>query len=103
MWFTDCMGSTLGNYCQKLGQVNVPLSPVLLLKLGVAIFLACEGQKYARLSPPLKGEWNEYTISSREIRNPRGQRFVLIPSVPYSVLFSKNMTFLKKHLDASFN
>ena len=44
---------TLGNYCLKLGQVNVPLSPVLLFKIWRGHqFLAREEQKFARLSPP---------------------------------------------------
>ena len=61
---------TLGSYCSKSGQVNVPPSPVLFFFLiWRAIFLAREEQIYARLSPPSEREWYEYTISSCEIRN----------------------------------
>ena len=77
---------TLGNYCLKLGQVNVPLSPVLLFKIWRGHFPRARRAKIRQASPPpLWGEWYEYTISGvttsratsgerRKDRNTSGQR-----------------------------
>ena len=94
---------TLGNYCSKLGQVNVPLSPVLFFKIWRGHFFRARRAKIRQAFTPFEGEWYKYTISSRTIRNPRGKRFLLIPSFPYSVQFSRITTFLKKNLDTIFN
>ena len=95
---------TLGNYCSKLGQVNVPLSPVLFFKIWRGHFFFCARRaKIRQAFIPFEGKWYNYTISSRKIPNPRGKRFLLIPSLPYSVQFSRIMTFLKKHFDTIFN
>jgi len=61
--------------------------------------LAREEQKYARLHSLRGGMIRVHN----EIRNARGKRFLLISSLPYSVLFSRSTTFLKKHFDAIFN
>ena len=96
--------NTLGNYCLKLGQVNVPLSPVLLFKIWRGHFPRARRAKIRQASPPppLWGEWYEYTTSSRKIRNPRGKSFLLIPCLPYSVQFSKNTAVVKKHFDTIY-
>ena len=86
----------------KIGPSKCPVFPSPCSKFGAAIFLACEEQKFARLSPPLWGEWYEYTNSYRENRNPRGKSFLLIPCLPYSVQFSKNTAVVKKHFDTIY-
>ena len=43
---------TLGNYCLKLGQVNVPLSPVLLFKIWRGHFPRARRAKIRQASPP---------------------------------------------------
>jgi len=64
--------NTLGNYCSKLGQVNVPLSPVLLFKIWCGHFSRTRRAKIRQAFTPFEGRMVQ--VHNFQPRNPKFSR-----------------------------